>query len=71
MLDKCVCLMFEAFGGCKKKTPLTGVHPSVLYVATSDGLMWLMRQTVMSGKCQRTSSVFCESVAFRTACYNY
>lgn len=42
MLDKCLCLLFEAFEGHKKKP--TGVHPSLLYLATSDGLMWLIRQ---------------------------
>lgn len=24
--------------------PLTGVNPSILYLTTSDGLMWLIRQ---------------------------
>lgn len=41
MLDKCLCLLFEAFEGHKKPT---GAHPSLLYLATSDGLMWLMEQ---------------------------
>lgn len=55
MLDKCLCLLFEAFEGHKKKP--TGAHPSLLYLAT-----WLIRQVIMwrEGKCQRTIRPFCE-----------
>lgn len=47
MLDKCLCLLFEAFEGHKKKT--TSAHPSLLYLAKSDGLMWLIRQIWCEG----------------------
>lgn len=64
MLKKSLCLMFEVFENRKKKMLLTGVCPSVLYLATSDGLMRLTRQTAMSGVYQKASSVFCEGTPF-------